>query len=334
MKTTFRLLTAVVVVALALTALPIDDARPQGKTKVTVFEAWFIHNESMGSPTAIEKGFFEGLEVKVVGGGPGLSPIDRLMAETKGGGVAFGVDYPYNLLDAREKQRLPLVAVAHDFQKSAVRLIAWKEIKSARDIEGTVATWIGYDKQVKAAIGPDWGKRIKIVNQQGDPATIGSWLRKDYQFAHAMLYNEVLVAKRMAKDPYWQYSFTDFGIDWPENVVFTTEEVVKKHPKVVQAFVTGRYKGYKHALANREEAVRTLIKYNSNLKGQEQHELAGMDAIASVMVTPESQKHGLGYIDPAGWERVARDMTKAGFYTTPPDVKAAYTTEFRSGVDP
>ena len=113
-----------------------------------------------------------------------------------------------------------------------------------------------------------------------------------------------------------------------------TEEIVKKHPKAVQAFVTGRYKGYAHALANRDEAVQTLLKYNSNLKGQEKHELEGMEAIKSVMVTEASQKNGLGSIDPAGWERVARDMTKAGFYPAPPNVKAAYTTEFKSGVTP
>src|SRR5262249_52835782 len=210
MRTCLRLLTLALVVALG--RLPAAEA--QTKTKVTVFEAWFIHNESMGSPTAVETGLFEGLDVKVVGGGPGLSPIDRVMAESKAGGIAFGVDYPYNLLEAREKQKLPLIAVAHDFQKSAVRLISWKELKSASDIEGTVATWIGYDKQVKAAIGPDWAKKIKVVNQQGDPATIGSWLKKDYPFAHAMIYNEVLVAKRTAKEKYWTYSFTDFGIDW------------------------------------------------------------------------------------------------------------------------
>ena len=115
-----------------------------------------------------------------------------------------------------------------------------------------------------------------------------------------MIYNEILVAKRMAKEKYHTYSFTDFGIDWPENVVFTTEDTVKKHPKVVQAFLAGRYKGYKHALANRDEAVQTLIKYNSNLKGQEKHELEGMEAIASVMVTADSKAKGLGYIDPAG----------------------------------
>jgi NitT/TauT family transport system substrate-binding protein len=149
-----------------------------------------------------------------------------------------------------------------------------------------------------------------------------------------MIYNEILVAKRTAKEKYWTYSFADFGIDWPENVVFTTEETVKKHPKVVQAFLAGRYKGYKQALANRDEAVQTLMKYNSNLKGQEKHELEGMEAIASVMVTADTKAKGLGYINPAGWDRVARDLTKAGFYQAAPNVKAAYTTEFPSGVTP
>ena len=308
----------------------------QSMSKVTIIEDWFIHNESMGDPVAVEKGFYKklNLDVKVVGGGPGLSPIDRVMAEAKKGGVVFGVDYPYNLLEAREKQKLPLVVVAHDFQKSAVRLISWKELKSARDIEGTVATWIGYDKQIKAAIGADWAARIKVVNQQGDPATIGSWLKKTYQFAHAMLYNEVLVAKRNAKDKYYIYSFPDFGIDWPENVVFTTEEIVQKYPQVVAAFVQGRYEGYKYALANRQEAVQILIKYNSNLKGGEAHEIEGMAAIGSIMVTDASKKNGLGYVDAAGWERVARDMLKAKLFPAMPNYQAAFTTKFPSKVMP
>jgi NitT/TauT family transport system substrate-binding protein len=332
MRTSVRL----VVVLLAFVLVTAGTLRAQGMSSVTIFEAWFIHNESMGDPVAVEKGFYKklNLDVKVVGGGPGLSPIDRVVAEAKKGTIVFGVDYPYNILEAREKQKLPLVVVAHDFQVSAVRLISWKELKSARDIEGTVATWIGYDKQIKAAIGADWDKRIKIVNQQGDPATIGSWLKKDYQFAHAMIYNEVLVAKRNAKEKYYVYTFPDFGINWPENVLFTTEEVIQKHPQAVQAFVTGRYQGYKYALANRQEAVQILIKYNSNLKGGEAHEIEGMAAIESIMVTDSSKKNGLGYVDTAGWDRVAKDMMKANLFKAAPNVTAAYTTKFKSGVSP
>lgn len=301
-------------------------------TKASIIEAWFIHNESMGDPVAVEKGLYGDLHVRVIGGGPGLSPIDRVMAASRTGEIVFGVDYPYNILEAREKQKLPLVVIAHDFQQSAVRLLSWIPIKSPRDIKGTVATWIGYDKQIKAAIGADWSSRIKIVNQQGDPATIGAWLKRQYTFAHAMAYNEVLVAKEMAKGKYYVYTFPDFGINWPENVVFTTEDVIKKHPQVVQQFVTGHYKGFRYAFAHRDEAADILLKYNKNL--QKPHELEGMDAIYSVMVTGGSRARGLGYIDPSAWNRLGKDLTRAGFYPSAPDVKAAYTTRFPSGVKP
>ncbi|MDR7404912.1 MAG: ABC transporter substrate-binding protein [Armatimonadota bacterium] len=300
---------------------------------VSIIEAWFIHNESMGDPVGVEKGFFGPLRVQVIGGGPGLSPIERTMAEAKKGVIAFGVDYPYNILEAREKQKLPLVVVAHDFQKSAVRLLSWKELKGPQDISGTVATWIGYDKQIKAMIGRGWEKQIRIVNQQGDPATIGAWMRKQYQFAHAMGYNEVLVARRLVTEKFYVYSYADdFGMKWPENVVFTTEEIARRYPQIVQQFVTGHYRGFKYALANREEAADILLKYNKNL--DRAHEIEGMEFLQSIIVTPATRQKGLGYVDPAAWDQLARDLVNAGIFTALPNVKAAYTTRFPSGVMP
>ena len=322
-----RIVGLAVAVALALSA----GALAQGQ-RVSIIEAWFIHNESMGDPVAVEKGFFGNLQVQVIGGGPGLSPIDRVMAKARAGEIVFGVDYPYNLLEARVKQRLPLVVVAHDFQKSAVHLLSWKPLKSARDVQGTVATWIGYDKQIKAAVGPDWSKRIKIVNQQGDPATIGSWMQKRYQFAHAMGYNEVLVAKRLVKDKYYVYPIAQLGPDWPENVVFTTEDIVRKYPQVVQQFVTGHYQGLAYALRNREEAATILLKYNKNL--DKKHEVEGMTFLNSIIVTGATKTNGLGYLDTRAWDRMARDLVKIGVFKSMPDVRAAYTTKFPSAVKP
>ncbi|MGH2361867.1 MAG: ABC transporter substrate-binding protein, partial [bacterium] len=176
MRNVYRILILGLAVALAWTPAVVAQGQ-----KASIIEAWFIHNESMGDPVAVEKGFFGNLQVSVVGGGPGLSPIDRVMAKARAGEIVFGVDYPYNILEAREKQRLPLVVVSHDFQKSAIHLLSWVPLKSPRDVRGTVATWIGYDKQIKSMIGSDWSQRIKVVNQQGDPATIGAWMQKQYQ---------------------------------------------------------------------------------------------------------------------------------------------------------
>ncbi len=326
----------VLALVLALTLLAATGVGAQG-SKASIIEAWFIHNESMGDPVAVEKGFFENLQVTVIGGGPGLSPIDRVMAKSRAGEIVFGVDYPYNILEAREKQKLPLVVVAHDFQKSAIHLLSWVPLKSAKDVKGTVATWIGYDKQIKAMIGAGWEKQIKIVNQQGDPATIGAWVQKQYQFAHAMGYNEVIVARRLAaegkiKDKFYIYSYADdFGMRWPENVIFTTEDIIRKYPQAVQAFVTGHYKGFQYAFGYRQEAADILLKYNKNL--DKAHEIAGMDFLSSIMVTNATRQYGLGYVDAAAWSRLGQDLERAGILKGA-NVKAAYTTQFASGVRP
>ncbi|GBD30789.1 Riboflavin-binding protein RibY [bacterium HR32] len=311
-------------------------AAAQG-VKVAVIESWFIHNESMGDPIAVERGFYGDLRVEVIGGGPGLSPIDRTMAKARAGEIVFGVDYPQNILEARERQRLPLVVVGHDFQKSAMRIVCWSPKRTAGDFRGRFATWIGYDKPIKAVVGRNWQRQIQVVNQQGDPATLGGWLAKQYDCASAMIYNELLVIQRLAregriKDRYYVYSYPQFGVDWPENVLFTTEEIVAKHPQVVQRFVTARYRGFAWGFANREAAADILLKYNKNL--DRRHEIEGMEAIHSIMVTPYTRQHGLGAVDPAAWDRLGRDLVRAGFYAQTPNVRAAYTTRFRSGVRP
>ena len=325
-----RMMHRIVIVALAL-ALAIATGAGAAGQKASIIEAWFIHNESMGDPVGVEKGFFGNLQVQVIGGGPGLSPIDRVMAKARAGEIVFGVDYPYNILEAREKQKLPLVVIAHDFQKSAIHLLSWVPSKSAKDVKGTVATWIGYDKQIKAMIGPGWDKQIKVVNQQGDPATLGAWVNKQYQFAHAMGYNEVLVAKRVVKEKYYVYSYAnDFGMRWPENVDFTTEDIVRKYPQIVQQFVTGHYKGLQYALSYRDEAAGILLKYNKNL--DKTHEVEGMEFLASIIMTPDTGQYGLGFVDPAAWNRLVKDLAAAKILAAPPNVTAAYTTQFPSGV--
>ena len=278
----------------------------------TMIESWYIHAESVGDPVAVEKGFYReaGLDVTVVPGGPGLSPIGRVLAEARSGKLVLGIDYPYNLLEARQKQGLDLVVLGADFQESAMRILSWKKIESPKDIRGQFATWIGYDKPIKALIGKGWENQIQVVNQQGDPATLGGWIARQYDYASGMIYNEVLVAEKVVKDPYYVYSYKQFGVNWQENVLFTTESVLEKYPEKVKAFVQARYRGFKYALDNPDEAGDILVQYNSNL--EKDFELIGIDKIRTLMVTEESRKNGLGYLDTAKLETMTKQLVAAG----------------------
>jgi NitT/TauT family transport system substrate-binding protein len=239
-----------------------------------------------------------------------------VLAESKAGKLAFGIDYPQNLLEARVNQKLPLVMLAVDFQESAMRILSWKPITKASDISGQFATWIGYDKPIKAAVGKGWDKTLQVVNQQGDPATIGGWLGKQYQFASGMIYNEVMVAQAQAKEKYYVYDYKQFGIDWQENVLFTTEDVLKKYPDEVKKFVQARYQGYKFAFDQPEEAGKILAKYNPNLDVA--FELKGLAQIKTIMVTPDTQKNGLGYIRMSKLTKMANQLVKAGLLESAP----------------
>jgi NitT/TauT family transport system substrate-binding protein len=137
--------------------------------------------------------------------------------------------------------------------------------------------------------------------------------------------------KKMGKT-FYTTDYKDLGIDWMDNVLFTTEEILKKHPDVVQAVVTGRYKGFQWALENPKETFDILKKTNEGLDLA--HEMDAVAPMKALMINADTKKNGLGYINPKKWDNVAKDMSKAGLLDKMPDVKKVYSEKFASGVIP
>jgi NitT/TauT family transport system substrate-binding protein len=213
-----------------------------------------------------------------------------------------------------------------------MRIISWKPIKSSKDIKGDFGVWIGYDAKAKCAVGKGWEKQFTIQNQGGD---IKPWLLGTWPLASAMTYNELITAQRETKKmgkTFYTTDYKELGIDWMDNVLFTTEEIIRKHPEVVQAVVTGRYKGFKWALENPKETFDLLKKINDSLDLK--HEMDAADPMRLLMVTPDTKKNGLGYIQPKKWENIAKDMLKAGLLDKAADVKKAFSEKFPSAVTP
>ena len=300
--------------------------------EVIVHEAWFVHMESAGGWVAVDKGFYGKTKVKEVQGGPGISPIQKVVAEVRAGSIAFGNDCPENIIRAREKEEIDLVALSVDFQASAMRIISWYPIKSAKEIKGNFGIWIGYDAKAKCAVGKGWEKQFTIQNQGED---IKPWLAETWPIASAMTYNELITAQREAKKmgkTFYTIDYKDLGINWMDNVLFTTEEIIKKYPQVVQAVVSGRYKGFLWALENPKETFQILKKTNEDLDLVREMDAVG--PMKALMITPDTRKNGFGYILPKKWENVARDMFKAGLLEKMPDLKKFYTEKFASGIMP
>jgi len=300
--------------------------------KAIVYEAWFVHMESAGGWVAGDKGFYGKVNVTEVQGGPSTSPIQKVVADVKAGNIAFGNDYPENIIRLKEKEGINLVALSVDFQTSAMRIISWKPIKSAKEIKGNFGIWLGYDAKAKCAVGKGWEKQFTIQKQGED---VKPWLARNWSLASAMTYNELITAQREMRKIgkiFYTIDYKYLGIDWMDNVLFTTEEIVKKYPDVVQAVVTGRYKGFRWACENPRETFEILKKIDEGLDFV--HEMDAIAPMKALMITPDTRKYGLGYILPKKWENVARDLFKAGLLEKMPDVKKIYTEKFPSGVMP
>jgi NitT/TauT family transport system substrate-binding protein len=317
-------------VLLEIFALPCHAIGQEKET--LVHEAWPVHMESAGGWVAVDKGFYGKVKVKEAQGGPRISPIQEVVAAMRAGHIAFGNDYPENLFRAREGEGIDLVALSVDFQTSAMRIISWQPIKSVKDIKGEFGIWTGYDAKAKCAVGKGWEKQFTIQNQGAD---IKPWLDGTWPMASAMTYNELITAQREMKKMrkmFYTIDYRDLGIDWMDNVLFTTGEILKKYPDVVQAVVTGRYKGFQWALENPRETFDILTKIDDGLSLARE-----MDAVApmkALMITPDSRKNGFGYILPKKWDNVAKDMLRGGLLEKMPDVKKSYTEKFASGVIP
>jgi NitT/TauT family transport system substrate-binding protein len=320
----------VCLVLLLTLALP-SPAISQEKEAI-MYEAGLVHMESAGGWVAAGKGFYRNVNVTEVQGGPNISPIQKVLDAVKTGSIVLGNDYPENIIRAREKKGIDLVAVSVDFQASAMRIISWKPIRSAKEIQGDFGIWTGYDVKAKCAVGKGWEKQFTLQNQGED---IKPWLAKSWPLASAMTYNELIVAqremKRMGKT-FYTIDYKDLGIDWMDNVLFTTEEIVRKYPEVVQAVVTGRYKGFRWAYENPKETFEILKKINEGLDFV--REMDTITPMKALMITPDTRKYSLGYVLPKKWQNVARDMFKAGLLEKMPDTKKIYTEKFPSGIMP
>jgi NitT/TauT family transport system substrate-binding protein len=311
----------------ALSGLAFSEERA-----AVIYEKGPLHMESVGGWAGVEKTLYGKVRVRETQGGPGISPIQRVIASVVTGEIAFGVDSPEKILRAREREGLDLVALSVDFQNSPMRIISWIPVTSSKEIRGDFGVWKGDEAIAKCAVGKSWEKQVTFQDQGED---ITPWLSGTWPMASAMAYHELILAQREVKKmgkKFYTIDYRALSVDWMDNVLFTTAEVIQKHPDVIQAIVTGRYRGFQWVFNNVRETVEFLGRDRAGLDAA--REMDAVDPTRALMITPDTKTLGLGYILPKKWDNVARDMVKAGLLDRMPDVRKAYTERFPSGVLP
>jgi NitT/TauT family transport system substrate-binding protein len=289
------------------------DARAQQMSATTQL-GWLRNGEYAPIMLADAKGFFkeEGIDHKIVDGGPGKNPIPIVAV----GQAQFGLaTNGMALVTARlAKDPVDVVAVGTLFQQAPTAYLSiaapGAPPSKPKDMEGkTVGTQAGTEFLFRAFAkknGLDESK-IKVVTAQAtvEPLMVGKmdyflgWVvNQTYQIEQEAAKPD---APDTVKGKTWQaLKLSDLGIVTYTDVIFASGDTIKKNPELVKKYLRAVQKGMQYGIDHPDESVEILSKFPGQV--EDAKKLAWRFKIQNALYQSDySKKNGPLTMDPAVW---------------------------------
>ncbi len=309
------------VVGLPTSALALD--------KVKFGTNWLADPEAGGFYQAVADGTYAkyGLDVTVVPGGPQQNGALSLLF----GKIEFfmGGDMIGNFLSVEGK--LPLIAVAADFQKSPQILMShpdagldkWEDLPKAKPVyvgAGAINTFYAW---LRIAYGFK-DENIKPYNFNSAPFIVTkSAIQQGYVTAEPY---------EIEKQGHFRpnvFLLSDYGYDTYSTMIVTRTEIVEKKPDLVQRFVDASAIGWYHYLYGDNSQANALIKRDNPdiTDNQIAFSIEEMKRYG-IVDSGDSLTLGIGAMTEAHWKDFFDKMALAGVVDPRDDYKKAYTLQF------
>lgn len=239
----------------------------QGLEKVSLQLKWKHQFQFAGYYAALEQGYYRDagldVEIRVRKIGP-KRPVDLVLD----GVATYGVEGS-NLL-VRRLQGDPLVALAAIFQHSPSVLLALQEsrINTAKDIAGKRMMDYGVAEAGLPAMLMQEGIDLKSITHRPMSYNLESLINGETDLYSAYLTNEPYFLKQR-NISYTVINPVNYGIDFYNDFLFTTEEELAEHPQRAKAFLEASLKGWEYALSHQEEIVELILSEYSQRKTRE-----------------------------------------------------------------
>lgn len=221
---------------------------------------WLPQAQFAGYYVAFEKGFYKkrGIDLILTHGGP-KKQIAKYFAEKK---IDFGLMWFTNALQLRDK-KIKVYNIAQMINKSALMLVAKKKsgINKIEDMNGKkVGVWGGDYSIQPLSFFEKFGIKIKPVVQGN---SINLFLYDGVHITSAMIYNEyhTILSSGINPDELVTFKFQDYGLNFPEEGIYCTEQILKEKPEICKAFLEATLEGWKYAFENEGEALAIVKKY-------------------------------------------------------------------------
>jgi NitT/TauT family transport system substrate-binding protein len=308
-------------VGLAEPALALD--------KVKFGTNWLADPEAGGFYQAVADGTYAkyGLDVTIVPGGPQANGGLMLLF----GKLEFfmGGDMIGNFLSAEAK--LPLIAVAADFQKSpqifmshpGQGLDTWQDLPKAKPVyvgAGAINTFYAWMKLVYG---------FKDENIRPYSFNSAPFIMNKNSIQQGYVTAEPFEIERQGHFDPNVFLLSDYGYDTYATLVVTRAEIVEKNPDLVQRFVDASTIGWYHYLYGDNSKANALIKTDNPDINDDQIAFSVAEMKKhGVVDSGDTVKLGIGAMTDARWKDFFNKMVAIGMVTPTTDYKRAYTLQF------
>jgi signal transduction histidine kinase len=299
------------------------EDKPRKLTKVTLQLKWAHQFQFAGYYAAKAKGYYRdrGLDVTILPAMPGGKPMESV-AEGK---AEFGVGTTDLLMMRAAGNPVVVLAVIYQHSPLTLMLDARNDIHNIHQLARGKIMIAPHETELNAyfaAEGLDISQ-MHFVDHTFDIEDLKSG-RVD-----AMSIYSTDEPYQYAKEvgPVRLFRPIDGGVDFYGDNLFTTEAVLKKDPKMVQAFLDASLDGWRYAMKNQEEIVDLILGSYSKRKARDNllfEARTSADLILADVVP-------VGFINSARWERIAQHY--AGLGLLPKDMSLDGFIFERDGMD-
>lgn len=301
---------AVWIVLIYLAAMPTAFAEEGLRLKPIHLQLkWYHQFQFAGYYAAEKQGYYRsaGLAVNITQGAPGRPALKTVLE----GGADFGVTDAEVVL--ARLQGKPVVACAAIFQHSPYIMLSLAEsgITKPSDLVGKrlMASTFQGGAELKAMIMRE-GLSLDGVNFINHTWNSRDLVDGKVDAISAYLPVEPTQIRQMGAKPSY-IRFSDYGVDFYGDTLFTTEQFVSRDRQATETFVRASLKGWEYAMANSQE----MVEYILNIPGVQNRGIKreNLENEAKAMV-PLIQTNlvEVGHMNAGRWERIARTFVETG----------------------
>ncbi|MEZ5811039.1 MAG: ABC transporter substrate-binding protein [Rhizobiaceae bacterium] len=302
-------------------------APASAEEQVSVRLKWLPQAQFAGIYMAKEKGFYRdaGLDVTINPGGPNIN-VETLAAS---GTDTFAIGGPTESVLYARDNNLPLVAIGMTLPITSYVFVAHADsgIKDIQDFKGKkVATWFTGSQYTLFGVLAHENIEQSELEIIAQPFTLQPFIDKQFDVYTVTLYNELNTLREMGMNDLTIIRPDDHGVTTQVDSILTSEKVIEEKPEVVQAFLTATLKGWKYALAHKEESIDVVMTQGSGL--DRKHQELMLDEIERLIVDGNAGKAGIGGIDMDVTKAVQDNLLRFDALKAPVDLDAAFTNRF------